>query len=159
VTPYTSYLVEEPNAQTGQATSQTPAQPYDVSDLAADTVESKVKAAAAAPASGAAAVANSETRTALATANHVEENQAVQYVAGKTFKRQGMVTTKDKRQVALWVDTLYTEKMQIEQVILGSDRYFALAQQPQMAHWLAISPELVIVVAKDKAIRITTVQP
>jgi Ca-activated chloride channel family protein len=163
VTPYTSYLVEEPAVVSqqapGQAQPQTASEPHSLYAEGVDAVERKVDAAAAAPASGAAAVADSQARTQLETATNVQEHQNVRYVNGKTFTRQGVVTTKDGQTIQLWVDTLYREKMQIEKVVFGSERYFALAKQPQMARWLAISSELVVVVDKNKAIRITTVEP
>ena len=164
ITPYTSYLVEEPSTQTAQpqTTAQAYAQPHAVHQQGADGVESKLATEAAAPASGATAVAASEARTAMETANHLSEQQDVRYVNGKTFTRQGLVTTADGApygaQVELWVDTMYTEKMAIETVFFGSDRYFALTKQPAMTPWLSISTELVVVVDKNKAIRITTVR-
>ncbi len=160
VTPYTSYLVEEPsvvNSQTsGAPQAPTANEPRSIYAQGANAIASKVDAAAAAPASGAAAVAASEARTQLETATNVQENQSVRYVNGKTFMQQGVVTTKDGRTVKLWVDTLYTDKTPIEKVVFGSDRYFALAKQPQLTRWLAISTELVVVIDKNKAIRITT---
>ena len=165
VTPYTSYLVEEPANQPVQAQAGTQAyapslsQPRGIQEGAADNVESKVAAAAAAPASGAAAVSASEARTALETATNLQTQPAVRYVNGKTFTRQGGVTTPEGAALELWVDTLFSEKMSIETIVFGSERYFALLKQPAMTRWLAISPELVVVVDKDKAIRITTVQP
>lgn len=158
VTPYTAYLVEEPNVQPtqGQDHAQAPAQPRAVQAQAAATVESKIAADAAAPASGAAAVSASEARTELETATNLQAQQAVRYVNGKTFVPQGWVKTTDGAQVQLWVDTRYTDKMKLETVVFGSARYFSLSRQPQVAGWLAVSPELVLVVDKDKAIRITT---
>ena len=83
----------------------------------------------------------------------------MRFIGGKTFVQQGVVTTPDGQPLALWVDTSFAATMQIETVLFGSERYFALAQQPTMARWLAISPELIVVTAPDKALRITTVQP
>ncbi len=165
VTPYTAYLVEEPSvvsqSTAGAAPAPTVNEPRSLYTQGANaaTANNKADAVAAAPASGAAAVAASEARTQLENATNVQENQAVRFVNGKTFTQQGAVTTKDGRTLDLWVDTLYQEQMQIEKVVFGSERYFALAKQPQMAPWLAISPELLIVIDKHKAIRITTVEP
>jgi len=158
VTPYTSYLVEEPNVQAAQAQDhgQAPLRPQAVQTQAAATVESKIAADAAAPASGAAAVNASEARTQLETADNLQAQQAARYVNGKTFAPQGWVKAADGTQVQLWVDTQYTEKMKLETVTFGSERYFALSKQPQMAAWLAVSSELVLVVDKDHAVRITT---
>jgi hypothetical protein len=43
-------------------------------------------------------------------------------------------------------------------VPFGSERYFVLARQPGMAAWLALSPELVIVLKDGQVIRITSGQ-
>ncbi|CAN5767700.1 hypothetical protein BH10CHL1_BH10CHL1_07740 [soil metagenome] len=162
VTPYTAYLVEEPSVNqttTDAAQAAANSEPRSLYTQGAADSANKADVVAAAPASGAAAVAASEARTQLENATNVQENQAVRYVSGKTFTQQGPVVTKDGQTVDLWVDTLYKEEMQVEKVVFGSERYFALAKQPQMARWLAISPELVIVIDKSKAIRITTVEP
>ncbi len=159
VTPYTSYLVQEPNLATGQTQPQPDLAPEEMRQSAADAVETAVMAQASAPASGAEAVAASEKRMALQTAVIVEARPEVRFVGGKTFVQQGVVTTLDGQSLALWVDTSFAANMQIETVLFGSERYFALAQQPTMARWLAISPELIVVTAPDQALRITTVQP
>jgi hypothetical protein len=77
-------------------------------------------------------------------------------VGGKTFVHQRTVQTADGRALDLWVDTRYTAEMAVEIVEFGSARYFTLTRQPEMAAWLAISPEMVIVVDGNRAIRITT---
>jgi hypothetical protein len=46
--------------------------------------------------------------------------------------------------------------MQLETITFGSDCYFALAQDPQVAEWLALSSDLIIVRDAQTALRITT---
>lgn len=159
VTPYTSYLVQEPNLATGQAQPQTNMAPEALRQSAADAVETAVQAQAAAPASGAEAVAASEKRMELQTAVVVEERPEVRFAGGKTFVQQGVVVAADGQPLELWVDTGFAGTMQLETVIFGSARYFELAQEPTMARWLAVAPELIVVIAPDKALRITTLQP
>jgi hypothetical protein len=55
------------------------------------------------------------------------------------------------------VDTSYSGEMKVETVQFGSTRYFALLRQAEMAAWLAISPEVVIVVGPNAAVRVTIV--
>ena len=66
------------------------------------------------------------------------------------------MTTPDGRILELWVDTGFTDEMPTKTIEFGSDAYFELLDQPGMAEWLSISPELVIVVGANEAIRITT---
>jgi hypothetical protein len=54
------------------------------------------------------------------------------------------------------VDTAYTQEMSLMWVEFASDEYFALAAQPNMAEWLAVGQEIVIVVSDTQAIRVTT---
>lgn len=154
VTPYTSYLVVEPEFAAPQDIGAS-ATPFSLRERAEEEVHASASAAAEAPASGEAAVAASEARSDLANAVNLQEHQGVRYVAGKTFVRQSVVTTKAGQQYGLWVDTRYEEAMRVETVRFGSPRYFSLARNPQMAAWLAISPELVVVVGDGQAIRIT----
>lgn len=158
VTPYTSYLVLEPEIAEGATAPAQEARLYSLRDQADDEVRESVAAAAAAPASGEAAVAASEVRSELANAANIRETAGVRYVNGKTFVRQAQVEGVDGRLYDLWVDTTYSEKMKVETVLFGSTRYFALLRQPEMAAWLAISPELVIVVGPNEAVRVTTVE-
>ena len=157
VTPYTSYLVVEP--ELAQAAPGGQVQLYDLEERAQEEVQTGMSAAAAAPASGKAAVAASETRNQLANAANVQESTGVRYLNGKTFVRQSLVQYSDGSQAELWVDTGYREGMQLATVPFGSDRYFALARQPELAPWLSISAELVIVLDNGEAIRITANQP
>jgi hypothetical protein len=118
-------------------------------------VADQLQASATAAPSGAEAVAASETRSALKNAVNVLDNSGVRYVGGKTFVHQRTVQAANGQTVELWVDTRYSEGMPVEVIEFGSPRYFSLAQQPEMAAWLAIAPEMMIVVAPNQAIRIT----
>jgi Ca-activated chloride channel family protein len=158
VTPYTSYLVIEPALSSAGEGAGADQPVVALRAQAEDKVAEEVQAAAAAAPSGAAAVGASETRSALANAVNVLDTRGVRYVGGKTFVHQRTLQTADGQALELWVDTQYAEGMPVEIVEFGSARYFALARQPQMAAWLAISPEMVIVVAQNRAIRITTSQ-
>jgi Ca-activated chloride channel homolog len=157
VTPYTSYLVLEPENDRGAAAPGAEVRLFSLRDRADDDVRERMAAAAAAPASGEAAVAASEARSELANAANVRETAGVRYVNGKTFVRQAQVRGGDGQLHDLWVDTSYSEEMKVETVQFGSTRYFALLRQAEMAAWLAISPEVVIVVGPNAAVRVTIV--
>jgi Ca-activated chloride channel family protein len=58
----------------------------------------------------------------------------------------------------LWVDTAYDDAMDLTTVEFGSDAYFALFDNPDLAQWLAISPELIVVTGEDTALRITVAE-
>ncbi len=150
VTPYTSYLVVEPELQGDQATAAVPL----LERAQADALYS-LSQSAAAPASGADAVAASEMRSSLVNAANVRQNAQVRYIAGKTFVQKSLVEGADGQTVVRWVDTAYNEDLETETVIFGSERYFALARQPELAPWLALSSELLVVVDEGKALRIT----
>lgn len=161
VTPYTSYLVLEPNMA---VEGRPPFQPGDpgifpapigLGGGAADSVGMAARAAAEAPAAGEAAVAASEVRTELRYAERAQEARSVRFVAGRTFTSQGTVTTADGRTLELWVDSQYDESMPMQTVVFGSPRYAELAGDASMRPWLALSPELVLVM-EGEAIRITT---
>jgi Ca-activated chloride channel family protein len=64
----------------------------------------------------------------------------------------------DGAAVEFWVDTLYTEEMAVTEVVFGSAEYFALAADPMVAAWLAISPELLLVTDEENAVRVRTVE-
>jgi Ca-activated chloride channel family protein len=153
VTPYTSYLVVEPALARATPGAEVPL--YSLRDEAEEAVQESASMVASAAASGEAAVSASKVRSELANAANVQERAGVRYVKGKTFVHQTTVQRSDGRQVEVWVDTLYNNQMKVEEVRFGSERYFALARQPGMAAWLAISPELVIVLNDGRAIRIT----
>ena len=161
VTPYTSYLVEEPTIVGGAgpaaAATEMPA-PQAMGQAARDSTMMGAAEAAAAPASGEEAVDASQARAKMQTADVVTENAEVRYAGGRAFVRQGSVTLPNGRQADLWVDTAYTEEMVLEQVAFAGERYFELAAEPGMAEMLALSPEMVIVVDAEHAIRITSAE-
>jgi Ca-activated chloride channel homolog len=152
VTPYTSYLVIEPELMPADGAGDVPA--YDLRADAEEEMGANAAAAAAAPASGEGAVAASETRNQLANAATVQETGGVRYVRGKTFVRQSLVTRSDGQSYELWVDTQYSAELKLESVRFGSERYFELAAQSELAPWLAISPELILVLDEGQAIRV-----
>ncbi len=144
VTPYTSYLVmeeQETSLRTGGGPSAPPLPSAPRQIMPTITVQQMM----AAPASGEAAVADSQVRSALRLADRADEQQGVRFVAGKTFIQQGRITGADGNPLALWVDSAYREEMTLIPIPFGSDAYFALAADPAMAAWLAISPELTLV--------------
>jgi Ca-activated chloride channel family protein len=164
ITPYTSYLVEEPGlapealpmrparpprvpipwglggggaAPVAQATPLTRPSTYDnTAGEAPAAVE--IERAAAAPVSGAEAVQDSIMREALKSAERVTESGGtVRVVNDKTFiLRDGV-----------WVDTAFdAEKMKPERVIFGSDAYFKLlARKPALAPYFALGTRVIVV--------------
>ncbi len=159
VTPYTSYLVEEPEQALSAAESLIPLERYSLNSLQ-DRARSEVylqadSLAAAAPA-GAAAVKASEAREELLSAQTVGQDRAVRYVGGRTFRLENRLLADDGRALEFWLDTAYDDAMDVTTIQFGSEAYFDLLDEPGMAEWLAISPELLIVVGDDEAIRITT---
>ncbi|RME82611.1 MAG: hypothetical protein D6775_10420 [Caldilineae bacterium] len=110
---------------------------------------------AEAPATGEEGVESSESRRALREADQVQEHEGLRYVAGKTFTFQGNITRPDGTLLPLWVDSTYREGMTLQTIPFGSDAYFALASEPDVAAWLSVSPEMVVVI-HDTAYRITT---
>ena len=165
VTPYTAYLVEEPDVVAAMPVPVpgAPASPGDMggspmemAPAARAYAEDAAAAMADMPASGASAVAASEAQNSLQTASNVENNAQAQYVAGKTFVQQGWVSGADGSSLPFWVDTSYTQAMSLTWVEFASDAYFALAQQPGIAEWLAVGEEMVIAIDATHAIRVTT---
>jgi Ca-activated chloride channel family protein len=167
VTPYTAYLVEEPQMGVAQPFPGAPvadsadgvgggAAPMEMAPAARAYAEDEAQAAAAMPASGEAAVAASEAQNAMQTATAVENTASAQFVSGKTFVQQGWVSGPDGASLPFWVDTAYKQEMRLLWVEFASDEYFALSQQPNMAEWLAVGQEIVIVVSDSEAIRVTT---
>lgn len=161
VTPYTSYLVLEPGdyapqpvtAENGSAAPL--AAPRDAALDAAKGVAVAAAASAAAPPSGKAAVQASVARSSLEGATTVTQNEAVRYAGGRTFQRQVNAVDAQRYPVELWVDTAYREGMDVTEIPFGSDAYFALLDQPGMAEWLAVAPEVVVVTGDNTAVRIT----
>jgi Ca-activated chloride channel family protein len=95
-------------------------------------------------------------RAQLQTANTVPQAEAVRFVAGRSFQRQGVVAGAEGQSVEFWVDTGFRADMAVTTVEFGSDAYFALLDEAEsMAAWLAISPAIVIVTGDATAIRVT----
>jgi len=171
VTPYTSAFVPEPSLGlpgpieeelTGRDDGENLAPPPAAMSRAAmaakmsDEMQNNSYTAV-----GQSAVAASEQLDQLANAAVVENVQNVRFINGRTFVERTVVQSGggeevDKRGLTLWVDTLYNSDMQLETIAFGSDCYFALAQEPQVAEWLALSSDLIIVRNAQTALRITT---
>ncbi|MFZ1753558.1 MAG: VIT domain-containing protein [Caldilineaceae bacterium] len=165
VTPYTSYLVEEPGMTAGSNTFEWsgsfrwPPDPTDIhwsNSLFLEDAVPRAQAYAAAPAaiaesatadaSGAQAVQASKARAQLTEAESVPENGRMRFVAGKSFVWKGQVQTADGSLYPLWVDTALEANSTPRTVVFGSAEYFALAADPQVAQWLSLSPALVVVI-------------
>jgi Ca-activated chloride channel family protein len=160
VTPYTSYLVLEPETIVAAPAGEIilPEMRID-----ADQLYSRGAAAAAdlaaAPAAGESAVAASQARIALQQAQTVSESSRdLRYIAGRTFMLRSHLASADGVTRPLWVDTAYDDAMDLTTVEFGSDAYFALFDNPDLAQWLAISPELIVVTGEDTALRITVAE-
>ena len=152
VTPYTSSLVLEPLR---------PGEEIPLAELGVSSEQLRSEALAqadqmyAAPAAGEAAVAASQARAALQQAEvAVGTTATVRYVAGRSFVLRGYLA-EEGSEGALWVDTGFVETMAVTTVVLGSDAYFDLLAEPEMAQWLAISAELVVVTGPESAVRVT----
>ena len=165
VTPYTAYLVEEPEvgavpipgvpSAAPDAAMGGGGAPMEVAPAARAYAADAAQAAASMPASGEAAVAASEAQNSMQTATAVENSESAVFVAGKTFVQQGWVSGADGSALPFWVDTAYKQEMTLQWVEFASDTYFRLAQNPAMAAWLAVGQEIVIVVSNNDAIRVT----
>jgi Ca-activated chloride channel family protein len=151
VTPYTAYLVLEPGLTPGA-----PESPLDFDQL----LERGAAAAAdmaAALAAGEAAVAASQARSELQQAETVRAPSGeLRYIAGRTFLLRSHLAAADGAPLDLWVDATYDETMALTTIQFGSDAYFALLDDPDLAQWLALSPELIVVTDAGEALRITT---
>jgi len=160
ITPYTSYLVLEPELLTAVPAGEIilPQMRLDADQLQARGAEAAADMAAA-PAAGEAAVAASAARTALQQAQTVtESSRDLRYIAGRTFMLRSYLPGADGETRALWVDTAYDDAMALTTVEFGSDAYFALLDDPALAQWLTLSPELIIVTGEETALRITVVE-
>ena len=156
VSPFTSYLVLEPGMAQGAPAAIVPLSSGRT--LRADASGAAVAAAesmAAAPAAGESAVAAAEARSSLESAQTVTQEEQVRYLEGKTFVRRGWVEDGTGKAVPFWVDTSVAEDVTPEVVEFGSERYFELVQDETVARWLALSPEMIVVV-EGKTLRITT---
>lgn len=149
VTPYTSYLVrEEVEVETARPPLGPGSLPIPMPTLppARDDIQQVSPAMPAPMVSGEAAVNDSIARSTMRRAERADEQQGVRFVAGKTFLHQEFVTGASGEPVALWVDSAYQPEMALTPLPFGSDAYFALAADPQVRQWLAISPELTVVI-------------
>ena len=159
VTPYTSYLVQEPGMllDVAGAGGELPtAAPIPLDQRALRySVEAAAGAEAAAPAAGATAVEQRLQRQALSEATVAQQEDTLRYVAGHTFRLQGTTTDANGAPVELWVDVNFTDDMVVTEVIFGSDEYFDLLEtSPEMAAWLSLSPTVVVVTGADEAVRV-----
>lgn len=146
VTPYTSYLVVEPEFDMAAARRMDlNAAPIPIEAPAARevVVTVQVEKMVESGASGESAVAASEAREGLRGADRAQEQTGVRYVAGKSFTRQSAFTDAEGNLHELWVDNAYRDDMTVQAVVFGSDEYFDLAADA--AQWLAISSELMVV--------------
>ncbi len=159
VTPYTSYLVLEPDSpitsSRGEPSGAPAAGPVSMAAAAEAGVAAAVQESAAADATGGSAVAQSQLRRTLESAESVDEAQGVRYVAGKSFVQQGWATTASGETVPFWVDTRYVEGLPERTLAFGSADYFEAAAEPEMAQWFSLSPEMIIVI-EGEAVRVTT---
>lgn len=155
ITPYTSYLVEEPALADGGASPANQAR-GGTDNFAAPapaalsfdsrTSQAQIAESAAAAPSGEAAVQASKVRSGLSEAETAPQNDRVRYAAGKSFAQKGEVQAADGTRHPLWVDMALTAEMTPRPISFGSAEYFALASNPQAAQWLAVSPALVVVI-------------
>ncbi|MBX3012139.1 MAG: VWA domain-containing protein [Caldilineaceae bacterium] len=174
ITPYTAAFVPEPNLGRGFPTQPNTGGEEDNDELQAAPTDMAREALAqnlttqmqtdAYAAVGQKAVAASEQLNQLANAAVVAETQTMRFIQGRTFVQRQIPAGAaqpgpEQPGLTLWVDTLYTEAMQLEVVAFGSDCYFTLANHPQVAAWLALSPDLILVRDATTALRITTSIP
>ena len=89
-------------------------------------------------------------------AETVRQEEAVRYLAGRTFRQQGFVTGADGTAIPFWVDTGFRDTMEITNVEFGSAAYFDLLDERGMGDWLSLSPEMLIVTGEETAVRVTT---
>ena len=142
-TPYTSFFVPEPvfAADTGGPMPTTAPAPQGVVEVEKQVGASAIQelaAAAEAPAAGEAAVQESLAREALRSADVAasgEPASGVRSVLDNAFAYQS----------GLWVDTTYRTDQPKQELAFGSDAYFALlAEHPEWAPYLAVSPNLIV---------------
>ncbi len=168
VTPYTSAFVPEPTgAIDGQADNRVPGGSEDSAALSAVPQDLSREGVSGAMSSqmrldsyakvGQAAVEASVRLDELANASVIQNDQRMRFINGRTFIGRSVVEGSAQMELTLWVDTLYTDDMMLETVQFGGDCYFALAAAPELAAWLALSPDLILVRDATTALRITTV--
>ena len=142
ITPYTSFLVEEPEMVLTDSGRQQLSEA-----LQAPAATGAPGYGGAGPAlapearSGAQAVERAVVEKELATSDQsaAAVTAQVKQVADKTFLLQD----------GAWVDTTFdANKMRAEQVVFGGDRYFQLlAQYPEMGRFLSLGERVTIVLA------------
>jgi len=148
-TPYTSFLVEEPQEVRVEVEREVVVEKKVIETVVVEKevlVEKAIQSPALAP-SGAEAVADAEAREELRSAERapVEEAKAVRHVGEHTFIYR----------IGIWMDTAFdADEMQPTEVAFGSSRYFELAAEPEAAGYLALGPQ-VIFVLEGKAYQIT----
>lgn len=160
VTPYTAYLVEEPEVSvavpaTANASGVGGGSPMEMHSAARAYAADEAAASAAMPASGADAVERSKAQNSMQTATSVQNTESARFVAGKTFVQQGWVSGSDGASLPFWVDTTYQQEMTLSWVLFASDEYFAMAQDATWAEWFSVGQEMVIVVDESYAVRVT----
>jgi Ca-activated chloride channel family protein len=176
ITPYTSYLIQEEDINArrdgvgggGPEGTSVPGTPVPIMVMA-PTVSSQIGVPGEAPASGEGAVdraksandlessdkaAVAPTSTPLATATAGSGG----YVAQPTLEPQKgtgksgevLKTVNDRTfifQKNMWVDTLFTEGMKVQDVVFLSDDYFKLlTDHPEIKDYLAIGERVLVVV-------------
>jgi Ca-activated chloride channel homolog len=134
ITPYTSFLVNETeDALTSSGRRDLGAQ------IAATPSPGRSLGAAAAPASGAEAVKASEAQKSLRQADvaAAPPSERVRTVGERAFVLRDEV----------WMDTLYDPtRMQAEDVLFGSERYFQLLRDhAEWGRYLALGTEVILV--------------
>jgi len=136
-TPYTSFLVEEPQAVPLVRATPAPR----ILETVVVEVEEVVEKAMQAPAlgaSGADAVADAQERKELRSASLAPEGEAkaVRHAGEHTFVNRS----------GIWVDAAFDPgTMQVVEIPFGSERYFELAADPELAGYLALGTQVVFV--------------
>jgi Ca-activated chloride channel homolog len=157
ITPYTSFLIREDDAVTGE---RPPSEPVPVLGAATQAAAGGFAATPLAllPTAGADAVGRADsfnsmegganaaavpTSTAAATmsasiaGSSANTNTTVLNVRDRTFVNNN----------GIWNDTLFTPGMTLNRIVFLSDEYFALlAENPEIAEFLAVGDHLVLVV-------------
>jgi len=154
VTPYTSYLALEQNAQVGNFATQPTNQPMRRDGFSTGRVlkapASKPKPADATATTGAGAVVESKRSRAQQESMRVDSEydaNAVKTAAGKTFYlREG-----------IWTDSEFKVEAKLPETLVkfASDEYFALLKQkPPLASFFSLG-ERVVVVVDGRVYRVT----
>lgn len=135
VTPYTSYLVTEPEEDMATMDNRPGIEPQ-VGGVRRDRVAQDAAAAPTARTGESAVKYSQEVRELKEEATASAEREDVRAIKGKTF------VLKD----GVWVDSGYKESMKTITVKFGEDDYFdLLGRDNRMASWLAIGKEVIIV--------------